>query len=65
MGREAVAKGVQRCRLLDARHVLGRGERPVQLAWRQRVDLGLAQEQSSLRAGFAPVVTQQRQQIGR
>ena len=56
MGREAVAERVQRCRFLYARHVLGRGERPVQLAWRQRIDLGFAREQPSLRTGFAPVV---------
>ena len=34
MGREAVAESVQRCRLLDARHVFGRGERSVQLSRR-------------------------------
>lgn len=31
VGGEAVSPGVQRGGLLDARHVLGRGERPVQL----------------------------------
>jgi len=47
------------------RHVFGRGEGPVQLAWRERGDLQFAAKQPAPWAGLAPILPQQVQQAGR
>lgn len=65
MRRKAVAQGVQRGGLLDPRHVLGRGECPMQLSRRDRADPWQAREEPAVRTRLAPVGAQQLQQAGR
>ncbi len=62
--RKTMAQRVQCCWFGNARHVFCRRERPVELARRDRFDLGLAGEQPSLRARFLPILTQQTEQTG-
>ena len=64
MCRKVVPERVQRRGFADPDHILGRREGPVELARRDRFDLGFAGEQPSLRARFLPILTQQTEQTG-
>ncbi len=56
---KTVPKRVQGCGFVDTGHALGRCKGPVQLAGRDRVDLGFAREHPPFGPRLASIVTQQ------
>ena len=56
---KAVAERVRRGWLLYSDHTPGRGEGPVQLTWRCRVNAALTGKQPACRPRLAPIVAQQ------